>query len=55
VCASRAKSQYKLSEQDLGRLICALVRNPHYSSQAPMRLYNLAEVVEASLLLLSGG
>ena len=44
VYASTAKQTYKLSERDLGDLQCRYLRNPHYASAAPMRLYDEEEV-----------
>lgn len=44
ICASRAKSEYKLTEGDLAELSYTSVKNPHYRSAAPMRLYVESEV-----------
>jgi hypothetical protein len=44
ITASRAKGEFGLTEDDLDGLGCEHVRNPHYRSAAPMRLYELAEV-----------
>ncbi len=46
VCATRAKSQYGLTERDLDALECRYVPNPHYRSAAPMRLYKVDDVEE---------
>ena len=48
ITASTAKNVYHLNDADLGQLRCELVRNPHYRSAAPMRLYELDEVTAAS-------
>lgn len=48
VTASTAKKDHGLSERDLQRLPCREVRNPHYRCAAPMRLYPLRDVYEAS-------
>lgn len=47
VCATRAKSQLGATEGLLRTLDCERVRNPHYRSAAPMRLYDTEEVQEA--------
>lgn len=39
MCASRARDEYALSERDLAGITHRLVRNPHYRTAAPMRLY----------------
>ena len=39
LCASDAKSTYKLNESDLAELACEFRRNPHYRSAPDMRLY----------------
>ena len=46
ICASTAKQTYRLSERDLEEIYCRYVRNPHYSSAAPMRLYDEDDVRE---------
>lgn len=48
ICASTAKQTYRLSERDLEDLECMYVKNPHYSSAAPMRLYDEDEVRDIS-------
>ena len=49
ICASTVKSKFRLSERDLEKLPCLLVPNPHYLSAAPMRLYEEAAVILASI------
>ncbi len=48
ITATRAKTEFRLTENDLLSLNETLVRNPHYRSAAPMRLYLLSDVVAAS-------
>eukprot|EP00940_MAST-03C_sp_MAST-3C-sp2_P001176 g1176.t1 len=48
VTKSTAKGEYKLTDSHLARLNCKLVKNPHYRSAAPMRLYLLREVKRIS-------
>lgn len=48
ITASRAKGEYGLNESDLDQLDCDLVRNPHYRSAAPMRLYLMTDVQAAA-------
>jgi hypothetical protein len=49
VSASTAKSDYLLTDGDLARLQCELVKNPVYRSAAPMRLYLLRDVIRTAL------
>lgn len=44
---TRAKNTYSFSEDDLYDLDCRYVRNPHYRSAAPMRLYLISELEDA--------
>lgn len=44
ITASRAITEYLLTEDDLTKMKCEMVRNPHYRSAASMRLYLLREV-----------
>lgn len=44
ITATSAKQDFKLKEKDLEKLICTEVKNPHYSSAKPMRLYYRDEV-----------
>ncbi len=48
ITASRAKGEYGLTDDDLDALGCECVRNPHYRSAPPMRLYDLADVESAA-------
>ena len=41
---TRAKSCYKLTEDDLKGLDCLYLSNPHYRSAAPMRLYRISDL-----------
>ncbi len=43
-CATHARSEYGLTDRDLEALECQLVRNPHYRTAAPMRLYRVTEL-----------
>lgn len=45
--ATRAKSEYMLSEKDLDKLACTHKKNPHYRSGPPMRLYRLTDLLDA--------
>ena len=47
--ATRAKSEYLLTENDLAQLGYEEARNPHYRNAAPMRLYDVDDLVEATL------
>lgn len=47
--ATRAKVEYCLSETDLQTLPCEHVRNPHYRSAAPMRLYSITFLVNRTI------
>jgi hypothetical protein len=47
VCASRAKGEYGLTEDDLDGLPCTRTRNPHYRNAPSMRLYCLNDVLAA--------
>jgi hypothetical protein len=44
ITATKAKTEYMLTEKELKTINCELVRNPHYGSAAPMRLYLLSEI-----------
>lgn len=44
ITVTRAKSEYRLNENDLGSLRYVEKTNPHYKSAAPMRLYDDGEV-----------
>jgi hypothetical protein len=44
ITVTRAKSEYRLNENDLGSLRYFEKTNPHYKSAAPMRLYDEGEV-----------
>ena len=47
ICKSTAKSTYKLSEHELEDLIpYDLYVNPHYRSSSPMKLYQIADVLD---------
>ncbi|KAJ3373000.1 hypothetical protein HDU91_001433, partial [Kappamyces sp. JEL0680] len=48
ITATRAKSEFKLTERDLEDIPCVHVQNPYYRSSAPMRLYRLIEVKAAA-------
>ena len=50
ICASTCKTTHRLNDADLSMLECVRVRNPHYRSAAPMRLYFEAQVIEAARL-----
>ena len=41
---TRAKTEYKLNEEDLKDLDCKEARNPHYRSMPPMRLYKVSDI-----------
>ena len=41
---TRAKTEYKLNEDDLKDLDCKEARNPHYRSMPPMRLYKVSDI-----------
>lgn len=41
---TRAKTEYKLNEEDLKDLDCKEARNPHYRSMPPMRLYKVIDI-----------
>jgi hypothetical protein len=45
--ATRAKSLFQLNETDLALLPCKEVTNPHYKRAAPMRLYDIDDLVDA--------
>jgi hypothetical protein len=49
VTASTAHTSYGLNDADLTPLRVEYKKNPHYRSAAPMRLYNLVQVVEAAV------
>ena len=49
ITSTRAKREYGLNESDLSKLECKSVRNPHYRSAAPMRLYNIEDVKAAQV------
>ena len=44
ITKSRAMKEYKLTEEDLDKLNYMSVKNPHYSSAKPMKLYLLDQV-----------
>ncbi len=48
VCASTARRDHGLNNSELGMLECTVMRNPHFSNAAPMRLYALADVLTAA-------
>ena len=48
ICSTRAKQEWRLTENDLYGLDCKRVRNPHYRSADPMRLFKLSDVVAES-------
>jgi hypothetical protein len=45
--ATRAKSLFQLNETDLALLPCNQVANPYYRRAAPMRLYDIDDLVDA--------
>ena len=45
ITAGTAKADYAMNEVDLAELDCLEVRNPHYRSGAPMRLYLLSQIL----------
>ena len=47
MCATRARSQLGATDKLLRDLACERVRNPHYRSAAPMRMYDTQEVQDA--------
>lgn len=47
MCATRARSQLGATDKLLRDLPCERVRNPHYRSAAPMRMYDTQEVQDA--------
>lgn len=49
VCASRARSEYRIPESVLRPLECRKTRNPMYASAAPMRLYSREAVLAAAV------
>jgi hypothetical protein len=46
ICKSTAKDIYKLSENELDEIPFDYVKNPHYSSSQPMRLYKTADILD---------
>lgn len=46
ITSSRAKSEYRLNDDDLSVLAYEEKTNPHYKSSAPMRLYEVEEVAQ---------
>lgn len=48
ICATRAKGQYNLNDNDLSILEYISVKNPHYRCRPPMRLYIEDEVKQLS-------
>lgn len=49
ITLSTAKQDYRLTDKDLVGIDYRAVKNPHYRSAAPMRLYNELEIRELSL------
>eukprot|EP00948_MAST-09A_sp_MAST-9A-sp1_P003019 g3019.t1 len=50
ITKGRAKSEFSLNDKDLAKLSSPIIcKNPHYASAAPMQLYLLSEVTEASI------
>lgn len=47
--AKRARGEYLLNDKDLRKLAYRPVVNPHYQNAAPMRLYNIDDLVECAL------
>lgn len=46
ICKSTAKDEYNLKEAELDEIDCEYVKNPHYSSSAPMRLYKISDILD---------
>lgn len=44
IVASTAKKDYGLNDDDLSKIDCKFVRNPHYSCASPMRLYRRVDI-----------
>lgn len=49
MCASRAKSEFRLNDKALGALKYELVSNTHYRNAPPMRLYRIADLRAAAI------
>ncbi len=49
ICASNARSEYRLTEKDLSDLPCEYKTNPVYKTAAPMRLYFVRDVISVAL------
>jgi len=48
IVSTKAKSEYKLDENDLSPLKATILANPHYRGGPPMRLYSVVDVMKAS-------
>lgn len=46
ICKSTAKNEYNLKEREIDEIDCEYVKNPHYSSSPPMRLYKIANILD---------
>ena len=47
ICKSTAKNDYLLKDKELDELIpYKSVKNPHYSSSSPMKIYNIANILD---------
>jgi hypothetical protein len=46
ITATTAKKQHLLSDKDLESIPCKLVKNPHYRSGPPMRLYTMRDILD---------
>jgi hypothetical protein len=47
ICKTTAKNIYPLKDKELDELIHhKLVKNPHYSSSPPMKIYNVADILD---------
>lgn len=48
ICASKARSEYRLTEKDLYDIPCEYKQNPVYKTAAPMRLYAVSDVIRVA-------